>query len=130
MLISKINPAGNFRCWSPTMLREVKKAAFSYDIGQSLFENESMRLWRIVLKPKERLPFRRHNFTYSCNCLTSGLLLSRNSNGAVDLLRFERGETYFRECAEEAIHDLENIGENTVRIAIVEEKLIRSKMYY
>lgn len=127
MVFTKINPKGNFDCWSPSWLREIKQKNFSSDIGQPLFENEEVKLWQIILEPKERLPFRRHLNTYSCNCLTDGLVLSRNTNGAVDLLRFERGETYFRECEEEAIHDLENIGENTVRITIVEEKLRLTK---
>lgn len=76
-----------------------------------------------MLEPGERLPFRRHLNAFSCNCLTDGLLLSRNINGAVDLLRFERGETFFRQCEEEAVHDLENIGEHTMKVTIVEEKL-------
>ncbi|MFS4446475.1 hypothetical protein [Maribacter sp. 2307UL18-2] len=126
MILTQINPKGNFDCWSPVTLEEIEKELFSPNIGQALYENEEMKLWRIVLEPKERLPFRRHVNTYSCNCLTDGLVLSRNVNGAVDLLRFERGDTYFRSCKEEAIHDLENVGENTIRITIVEDKLTRS----
>ncbi|MFD0798355.1 hypothetical protein ACFQZJ_12860 [Maribacter chungangensis] len=127
MVLTKINPIGNFDCWSPSWLREIKNKNFSSNIGQPLFENAELKLWQIVLEPKERLPFRRHLNAYSCNCLIDGLLLSRNANGAIDLLRFERGETYFRECKEEAIHDLENVGENTVKITIVEDKLILSE---
>ena len=110
------------------MIKEVKKKAFTTDIGQVLFENQEVKLWKIVLEPKQRLPFRIHYNTYSCNCLTDGLLISRNVNGAVDLIRFERGETFFRECDMEHVHDLENVGENTVRIAIVEEKVQPSEM--
>lgn len=123
MILTKINPEGNYDCWSMATLKEIEKNMFSPNIGELLYENEEVKLWKIVLEPKQRLPFRRHRNTYSCNCLTEGLLLSRNVNGAVDLLRFDRGESYFRQCEEEAIHDLENIGENTVRITIVEDKL-------
>lgn len=123
MILTKINPEGNFDCWSASWLAEIRSKNFSSAIGQSLFENNEVRIWQIVLAPNERLPFRKHLNAYSCNCLTDGLLLSRNINGAVDLLRFERGETYFRECEEEAVHDLENIGEHTVKVTIVEEKL-------
>jgi quercetin dioxygenase-like cupin family protein len=122
MLLSQINPKGNFRPWNKTMLREVQKKHYSSDIGEVLFENNELKLWKITLEPKQRIPFRRHYNTYSCNCLTDGLLISRNANGAVDLIRFERGETFFRECDEEHIHDLENVGNNTVHITIVEEK--------
>lgn len=122
MILTKINPKGNYECWSPNTLKEIANDQFSSDIGQPLFENKRIKLWQIELGPKERLPFRKHSNSYSCNCLTDGLVLSRNINGEVDLLRFERGETYFRECDAEAIHDLENIGENTVVITIVEEK--------
>jgi|SRR6056297_957488 len=129
MLVSKINPKGNFTCWSTTMLQEVKKKAFTTEIGQVLFEDQEVKLWKIVLEPNQRLPFRIHSNTYSCNCLTDGLLISRNANGAVDLIRFERGETFFRECDMEYVHDLENVGENTVRITIVEEKVQPSKVF-
>jgi len=123
MVITNINPVGNFDCWSPKALLEIHQNQFSEEIGRPLFENSEFKLWQINLKPGERLPFRRHNKTYSCNCLTDGLLLSRNVNGAIDMLRFDRGETYFRECSQEAIHDLENIGNVAVQITIVEEKL-------
>lgn len=123
MVLTKINPKGNYDCWSSSWLREIQKKNFCTNIGEPLFENEEVKLWKIVLEPGERLPFRKHLNAYSCNCLTDGLLLSRNINGAVDLLRFERGETFFRQCEEEAVHDLENIGEHTMKVTIVEEKL-------
>lgn len=123
MVITNINPIGNFDCWSTNTLMEVHHNQFSNQIGQPLFENTEFRLWQITLEPGQRLPFRKHNKSYSCNCLTDGLLLSRNVNGAIDMIRFYRGETYFRECHQEAIHDLENIGDVTVHITIVEEKL-------
>lgn len=121
MIITKINEKGNFDCWNEVMLKEIKAKEFPSNLGTKLFESEDVVLWRIKLEPKERLPFRRHLGTYCCNCLTDGLLLSRNADGAVDFIRFDKGDHFFRRCEEEAIHDLENIGENTVNITIIEE---------
>jgi hypothetical protein len=121
MIITKINEKGNFDCWNEVLLKEIRVKEFSSDLGIKLFESEDVVLWKIKLEPNERLPFRSHLGTYCCNCLTDGLLLSRNADGAVDLLRFEKGDYFFRRCEEEAIHDLENIGESMVKITIVEE---------
>lgn len=128
MIVTTINPEGNFDCWSPDTLAEVEKGQISSDIGLPLFENKDFKFWQIKLAPKQRLPFRKHNTTYSCNCLTDGLLISRNTNGEILLLRFDRGDFIFREFEEEGVHDLENIGENEVLIAVVEERLKTSQI--
>lgn len=120
MVLTKINEKGSFKCWSPITLRELKLNCFTPEIGQKLYENDEFKIWKINLKPGERLPFRAHFNTYICNCLTDGLLLSRNVNGEIDMIRFNVGDNYYRECKKVEVHDLENLGENTVVIVITE----------
>ncbi len=55
-----INDIGNFNTWNPSHLKELKENEISTNLGQKvLFENEYLRIWEVVLLPKERLPFRK-----------------------------------------------------------------------
>ena len=124
MIWTEINPEGNFDSWDKTKLKEAKGGRYSNDVGKALFENNQIILWEIILAPFERLPFRRHRNNYSCTCFTDGLALLRNINGKISLLRMTRGDHYYVECdVEEIVQDFENIGENTIKIAVVEEKV-------
>lgn len=124
MIWTEINEEGNFDTWDKAKLKEAKDGNYSDAVGEILFENERIKLWEIILAPTERLPFRRHRNNYSCTCFTEGVGLLRNVNGKISLLRFERGDHYYVECKnEEIIQDLENVGENTIKIAVVEEKV-------
>ncbi|MDB4291884.1 hypothetical protein N9954_00640 [Maribacter sp.] len=124
MILTEINPKGKFDTWDEAKLNEVKSGGFSQAIGDVLYENEEIRLWEILLKPAERIPFRSHRNNYSCTSFTDGLLVSRNIDGQIVLVRIKKGGTLFWESkGGEVVHDLENVGETTVKIAIVEEKL-------
>ena len=124
MTITELNPKGNFDSWNAAKLKEVQKGKFSDAVGEALFENDEIILWEIALKPSERLPFRRHRNNYGCTCFTDVLILLRNVNGKVTLMRMNKGEHYYVECNEkEIIQDLENIGEHSIKIAVVEEKV-------
>jgi len=124
MTITEINQEGNFDTWDSSRLKEIETGNFSDAVGEALFENEEIILWEIVLKPFERLPFRRHKNNYGCTCFTDILILLRNVNGQITLMRMNKGDHYYIECYEkEVIQDLENIGENTIKIAVVEEKV-------
>lgn len=123
MIWTEINAPGNFESWDSARLNEVRSGNYSDAVGKILFENNTIKLWEIVLAPSERLPFRRHQNNYSCTCFTDGLALLRNVNGKISLLRMNRGDHYYVECKkEEIIQDLENVGDNTIKIAVVEEK--------
>lgn len=123
MIWTEINAPGNFESWDALKLKEARAGNYSTDVGKILFENDKIVLWEIVLAPSERLPFRRHKNSYSCTCFTDGLVLLRNINGKISLLRMTRGGHYYVECKdEEIVQDLENVGENTIKIAVVEEK--------
>lgn len=128
MILTELNPKGNFDSWDKARLREIKNGNFSEKIGKILYEGKEFVLWQIELKPFERLPFRLHKYNYSCTCFSEGLALSRNLNGQIALLRFERGDHFYKECREEEmVTDFENVGENPIKIAIVEERMVRSK---
>jgi len=123
MIYTELNKKGNFDSWDKTKLAEIKNGKFNNTIGKLLYENDEVIAWKIELQPSERLPFRRHTNNYSCKSLTDGLLVSRNINGSATLLRFNKGDSFFWDCTKnEMIHDLENVGEDTVEISIIEEK--------
>ncbi|MDO6518836.1 hypothetical protein [Zobellia uliginosa] len=123
MVLTELNPKGNFDSWDKKKLNEIKQNTFSTKIGDILFENDELILSEIILKPGERTPFRKHCNDYSCTCFTDGLLVSRNVNGQIGLLRFDEGDQFYWTCStKETIHDLENIGENTVIIKVLEIK--------
>lgn len=90
MTFTELNQKGNFDSWDKTKLAEIKNGKFSEAIGELLYENDEVRAWKIVLRPSERLPFRRHTSNYSCTNLTDGLLVSRNVDGSATLLRFKK----------------------------------------
>jgi len=125
MKLIELIKVGDFASWDQQKLDEIKKQEFSETIGNFLFENEEIKLSQIILEPKERIPFRRHLNSYSCTFLTDGQLVSRNINGQIGLIRAKKGDILFWECHEnEMIHDLENLGEETVKITVVEQKTI------
>ncbi|WP_276165837.1 hypothetical protein [Zobellia alginiliquefaciens] len=121
MVITELNPKGNFDNWNKDKLKEIEEGNFSDDIGEILFENDELAFREIILKPKERLPFRIHKYDCSCTSFTDGLLLSRNINGRISLLRIEQKKCfYWTSGRDDMIHDLENISDNTVIIRIIE----------
>ncbi|MFK7813935.1 MAG: hypothetical protein AB8B59_15675 [Maribacter sp.] len=124
MTITELNPKGNFDNWDASKLKEIERGQFSDAVAEALYEDERIILWEIVLEPFERLPFRRHINNYSCTAFTDCSLLIRNVNGKISLLRMAKGDHCYVECHEqEIIQDLENIGENAIKIAVVEEKV-------
>jgi len=123
MTIAELNPKGNFDPWDESKLKEIRKGNFSEVIGKALFENDEIILWEIVLEPHERLPFRRHKNNFSCTSFTDVLALVRNVNGLISLIKMDKGDHYYAECTnQERIQDIENIGENVIKVAVVEEK--------
>jgi len=127
MKLIEIIPIGDYNAWDESKLNELKKEKFSEIIGEFLFENEEIKLSEIVLNPKERIPFRSHKNNYSYTSFTDGLLLTRNRNGQVGLIRLVKGGIIFCECSnQESIKDLENVGEETIRLTVVEQKLSRT----
>ncbi len=119
-----INDAGNFNTWNPAHIRELKNNEISNDLGQRiLFENEYLRIWEVVLLPKERLPFRKMNLDYCWIAGSEGMMITRFSDGKIVLMHLEKGDSEFLEHENKhAIYDLENVGQDTLIFQMTEYK--------
>ncbi len=120
----ELNPAGNFDPWEQEKIDELLHQEISQSLGDRLvFENESVKLWDLRLDPGERIPFRNHNTNYSWVCTTGGLALTRHGDGKINMIKLEPGDTeYCENMGKNYTNDLENIGENTIAINILEYK--------
>jgi beta-alanine degradation protein BauB len=87
-----------------------------------LFENGWIRVWDITLEPGERLPFHRHRTSYFYRCEAGGRLRIRTQDGQEAEYESPADEVHFHEIGPEdvVVHDLENVGETTVRFTTVE----------
>ena len=119
-----INDAGNYNTWNPAHLKELKSKEFSTDLGQKiLFENEYLRIWEVVLLPKERLAFRKIDFNYYWVAGSEGMVISRYSNGKIVLMHLEKGDSEFLQHKDShAVYDLENIGDEILFFQMTEFK--------
>ena len=119
-----INDPGNFNTWNPAHLKELKENEISTNLGQKvLFENEYLRIWEVVLLPKERLPFRKINLDYCWVAASEGMVISRFSDGKIILMHLEKGDSEFlKHENEHAVYDLENIGEDILLFQMTEFK--------
>ncbi|WP_298790016.1 hypothetical protein [uncultured Allomuricauda sp.] len=120
----ELNPAGNFDPWEPKMIDELLHQEIKDSLGERLvFENETVKLWDIRLEPGERIPFRKHNANYNWVCVTGGLALTRHGNGKISMVKLEPGETEYWEFeGKNYTNDLENIGDRTIAINVLEYK--------
>jgi len=119
-----INDAGNFNTWNPAHIDELKRKEFSTDLGQRiLFENEYLRIWEVVLLPKERLPFRKIEFDYYWVAGSEGMVISRFSDGKIVLMHLEKGDSEFLLHENNyGIYDMENIGDDILFFQLTEFK--------
>ena len=120
----ELNPKGNFDNWECSKVKELNAKSVSEHLGEELlYENRNMKVWSVTLLPDERLPFRRINSNYCYVSMTKGLAITHNGNGEITLLRLAEGDSSFMQMeGREAIHDLENIGENILMLHIMEFK--------
>jgi hypothetical protein len=120
----ELNPVGNFDPWEQEKIDELLHQEITESLSNRLvFENESVKLWDLYLSPGERIPFRRHNTNYGWVCPTGGLVITRYGNGKIDMFKIDPGDTeYFENRGKDYVNDLENIGEHSVCISILEYK--------
>ncbi|MDF0705848.1 hypothetical protein [Flagellimonas okinawensis] len=120
----ELNPTGNFDPWEQERIDELLHQEIKNSLSDRLvFENDGIKLWDLRLLPGERLSFRRHNVNYGWVCTTGGLLITRYGNGKIDMIKLNQGDTeYFENKGKNYVNDLENIGEDTVVINILEYK--------
>lgn len=126
----ELNPSGNFEPWDPSKLLELQRKKIDDRLGQKLlFENDTIKVWEVILFPGERLPFRKISGNYNVTSLTEGLAVSRNANGKISLVRIKKGDSMFIEHeGQEAIYDFENIGENILFLHAMEFKPLIEKI--
>ena len=87
-----------------------------------LFENERIRVWDITLQPGERLDFHRHRTSYFYRCEAGGRIRVGTPEGDGAEYESPLDEVHFHEIGPDdlVVHDLENVGETTVRFTTVE----------
>ena len=114
-----------FQNWPDEIKQEFKTNEFNGRIGNDLvFENDSVRVWRISLDPGERLPAHRHVLTYFWTAITPGRFLQRTYDGTTYESNYEAGLTHYYDVgsSEFALHDLENVGDSTMIFTAAELK--------
>lgn len=104
---------------------ELARAAGNHQVGTTCrFENDHVRVWEIRLEPGERGAFHIHDQTYFWTVVDPGRGLQRFADGTFVVRDYRPGETkYLVHSPDDAmIHDLENVGETTMRFVTVELK--------
>ena len=116
-------PAAAFEGWSPALRQELAAAGSNGGVGQQLVsETERVRVWRIALKPGERLGFHKHVLDYFWTAVTAGRGRAHHHSGSVSERDYQAGDTNHLSFGpgEFMIHDLENIGSTDLLFTTVE----------
>jgi oxalate decarboxylase/phosphoglucose isomerase-like protein (cupin superfamily) len=101
---------------------ELAAAPDNRQLGTTLwFENDHIQVWEVKLEPGERGAFHIHDQTYFWTVVEAGRGLQRFADGHLVVREYHLGETrYLVHSPEDAlIHDLENVGETTLRFVTV-----------
>lgn len=102
---------------------ELSVASSNKELGTSIwFENDRIRVWEVLLHPGERGPFHSHTTHYFWTVVEGSRGLQRFADGTYVVRDYAVGETKYLEHSpdSELIHDLENVGESTLRFVTVE----------
>ncbi|WP_152538437.1 cupin domain-containing protein [Aquimarina macrocephali] len=125
MMIKEINPVGSFKNWDNTKILELQNSNDSDRVGDTLlFEDDSIKVWSIILKPGDRLPFHKHTKNYTWVCLTQGTAISHYENGRIVEIQYQKGDVsyYDHDTKGDFVHNLENIGDLLLKFNTVEYK--------
>jgi beta-alanine degradation protein BauB len=87
-----------------------------------LLSNDRVKVWEIVLGSGERVPFHWHTHPYFYVCTSPGRARTRFPNGYyVEGDEDVGGVAFMEHSADDpGIHDLENVGDTTIRYTTVE----------
>jgi hypothetical protein len=102
---------------------ELTSAPGNHDLGTKMwFENDRIRVWEVLLQPGERGAFHAHTTNYFWTVVEPSRGLQRFADGTFIVRDYQLGETRYLEHTPETalIHDLENVGETTLRFVTVE----------
>ena len=92
-------------------------------VGHKLIsETDKVRVWRIHLRPGERVGFHRHVLNYFWSAATSGRGRQHFNDGETREYTYSAGETRHEAYGpgEYKVHDLENIGDTDLIFVTVE----------
>jgi hypothetical protein len=107
----------------PDLQGELERNALNPCVGQILLsQSKRARVWFIRLQPGERIGFHRHVLDYFWTALTPGKARSHINGGPPKVSEYTAGQTQhttFRR-GEFMLHDLENIGSETLLFLTVE----------
>ena len=102
---------------------ELGAAPSNFEVGTTIwFENDRIRVWEILLQPGERGAFHSHVTNYFWTVVEGSRGLQRFADGTFVVRDYLVGETKYLEHTPETalIHDLENVGNSTLRFVTVE----------
>jgi len=102
---------------------ELDAAPQNLELGTSVwFENQRIRVWEVKLEPGERGAFHSHTTNYFWTVVEGSRGLQRFSDGSYIVRDYVEGETRYLEHTPQTalIHDLENVGDSTLRFVTVE----------
>ncbi|WP_341487535.1 hypothetical protein [Pararhizobium sp. A13] len=105
--------------------QELAEAQTNGYVGQVLAtETNEVRIWKILLKPGERIGYHRHQLNYFWVAVSSGKSRSRLSTGETVETEYTPGDCrYFSFGAgQHMTHDLTNIGDTDLLFTTVELK--------
>jgi mannose-6-phosphate isomerase-like protein (cupin superfamily) len=114
------SPPANWPVWRR---EELERNTRNGRVGSTLVSvSDHVRVWHLVLRPGERLPFHRHVLDYFWTVTQPGRSRSHYGSGEVRERDNAVGDTqHFRFGAGESmIHDLENIGDTPLGFVTVE----------
>jgi oxalate decarboxylase/phosphoglucose isomerase-like protein (cupin superfamily) len=103
--------------------QELAAAPANHQLGTTMwFENDRIRVWEVLLEPGERGAFHAHTTNYFWTVVSAGRGLQRFADGTFIVREYRLGETKYLEHTPETalIHDLENVGDSTLRFVTVE----------
>lgn len=92
-------------------------------VGQQLLsETDKVRVWRIHLKPGQRVGFHRHVLDYFWSAATAGKGRQYFNDGEMREYTYSAGETRHETYGrgEYKVHDLQNIGDTDLTFVTVE----------
>lgn len=111
--------------WPEAIKKEVLLNQLNGRVGQDLLsETEDLRVWRIALRPGERVGFHRHVLNYFWVAINAGRSRSHYAGGETREAAYEAGTTrhFSFGPGEFMLHDLENIGDTELVFTTVEFK--------
>lgn len=109
--------------WPSDVRAELENGRISPCVGTQLVsETDRVRVWHLTLAPGERIGFHRHVLDYFWTATSNGWSRSHYADGRVVEKECQLGETrhFTFGAGEEMVHDLQNIGTDTLSFVTVE----------